>query len=372
MMTTMNSTTCHVHGTAIAPMKIRMKNLGATVRWISRALIGWGVLTIAALVFFLPGIAFALGGDLVNNGGGLAEKNVLLAYQNLERHMRTCLAAESCRLTDGERTLLTQITDAMPSEHARANQISFISEQAQPGTFRIDGEMKIAKTGNAVGSPVLVNIDLLYTKGVSGRYEAMSLPDAVAMLVHEFGHHQGERSHQALDVLGLKVASILQRNTYSTPLLPLQDQVSIHVLNGSDSDNPFPEILLYVTDEIFDLTQNLRDAVICPLISVPISIGPIDPITIPGHRPKGYMLHNLYWKTVDDYKSSTKFEANGNLTLDCDGNGLQRGNTNFTVWMEFTADKKEVQPSGFQWKLRPGSVAIRQARKPWLRLIAFP
>lgn len=326
---------------------------------------------VAALVFFLPGIASALGGDLVNNGGGLAEKNVLLAYQNLERHMRTCLVAESCRLTDDERVLLARIADAMLSEHSRANQISFISEQAQPGTFRVDGEMKIAKTGDTIGSPVLVNIDLLYAKGASGRYEAMSLPDAVAMLVHEFGHHQGERSHQALDVLGLKVASVLQKNIYSTPLLPLQDQVSIHVLNGS-GDSPFPETLLYVTDEIFDLTQSLRDAVICPLISVPISIGPINPITIPGHRPKAYMLHNLYWKTVDDDKSSTKFEANGNLTLDCDGNGLQRGNTNFTVWMEFTADKQTIQPSGFQWKLRPESVAIRQVRKPWLRLIAFP
>ena len=39
------------------------------------------------------------GGDEINNGGGIAEKNTMFAYQTLHKHIKTCLSAQACNLT---------------------------------------------------------------------------------------------------------------------------------------------------------------------------------------------------------------------------------------------------------------------------------
>lgn len=313
--------------------------------------------------------AFAAGGDRIDNGGGLAEKNVLLAYSNLDRYVQTCLNIEGCRLTESERDLLGQIVAALPSEQATTEQVIFKSERANPGFFRIRGEMKMAKTGSAVGSPIYVNLDLLYTRNALGVYEPLSLVDAVAMLVHEFGHHHGEVDHTALDVLGLKVASQLRRVTYVTPLLPLQEQVALHVFNGTDA-RPQPETLLYMRDEVIDLTQQIRDAIRCVAVTLPISIGPIPPISIPSRRPYGVLLHNLHWRDIDDHSSSTSFEIRGTITMDCDKKGIKKAESDYELRIRFTAAKKKTE-SGLKWTYNPESLQITQARDSWLGILSF-
>lgn len=321
------------------------------------------------LLIGLPFCVFARGGDHINNGGGLAEKNVLLALMNLEKYIQTCLNVESCRVTDAERSLLQQIVATLPQERNFADLIRFGGEKEAKGWFIINGEVKLAKTGRTIGSPIYVNTDLLYSKNSAGVYEPLSLPQAVAMLVHEFGHHHGEVSHTVLDVLGLKVSSHLGRLIYSTPLLPLQDQVSLRVLNGVESTNVFPETLLYVSEEVLDLSATLKDRVRCAVVSLPFGIGPLD-FTIPGDAPKAVMLHNLHWKSISDQNDKTTFEAEGNLTLDCDGKGLVKGDTRFILRIKFNA-AKTIEATGTQWKLDASSLTFSQLRESKLRLLSF-
>ena len=118
---------------------------------------------VLAIVSACVGLAsLALAGDHINNGAGLAERNVLFAYANLEKYIGLCLDFPSCRITPYERGLLERIRNAMPTERAAPEQIRFLSEREHPGTFIIDGEMKIAKTGSQVGSAIYMNLDLLY------------------------------------------------------------------------------------------------------------------------------------------------------------------------------------------------------------------
>lgn len=147
-------------------------------------------------------------GSDAGNGGGLAEKNVIFAYMNLEKYTDLCLESGLCRLTGPERALLTKIRGALSAEKAKEGQIIFRSEKEQPGFFEIEGQPRVAKTGNSVGDPIYVNTDLLYYP-VSGEMRAVDIPLSVSILVHELGHHQGVKDHAALDILGSKLQALL-------------------------------------------------------------------------------------------------------------------------------------------------------------------
>ena len=160
------------------------------------------------------------GGDLVNNGGGIAEKNIVFAYQKMDSFLNLCLKSDSCRVDDEQKLILQQILSGLSAERQNKNQVQFVSEKNNPGFFILDGEVKVAKTGHTPGSSIFVNTDLIYTKNEMGYYIPMSVPEAAALLIHELGHHYGEYSHTDLDLLGVRVAILLQQKTYTTPLLP--------------------------------------------------------------------------------------------------------------------------------------------------------
>ena len=325
---------------------------------------------VLAIVSACVGLAsLALAGDHINNGAGLAERNVLFAYANLEKYIGLCLDFPSCRITPYERGLLERIRNAMPTERAAPEQIRFLSEREHPGTFIIDGEMKIAKTGSQVGSAIYMNLDLLYVTNAAGAVTAHSLQDSVATLVHELGHHQGERAHTVLDVLGLKVAAQMARLTYVTPLLPLEAPVAVHVLNASGA-HPVPEALLYVNNELMNVSEEIQAHIRCPLFSIPIGFGPFDGITIPSHPAKGMLVHNLHWKGVSDEDGATTFTAEGNLTMDCKDTGVANGNKDFKIRIAFSAVKRPVA-EGFTWVLDRNSISVRQLHETWLSLISI-
>ena len=150
------------------------------------------------------------------------------------------------------------------------NSFSFCRE-ISPRTFIIDGEVKIAKTGNDIGSPILLNLDLLYMKNEEGFFVPMTTPEATAVLIHELGHHHGIQSHSELDLLGTRVSTVLQQKIYTTPLLPWDQELSLVVINDGITGK-FPEMFLYVGESVLNLTKEYENVVKCSVFSLPIPI----------------------------------------------------------------------------------------------------
>lgn len=83
------------------------------------------------------------------------------------------------------------------------DQLFLASFGSDPARFGSLGDARAAATGDAVGDPVFLNDDAPAAAG---------LGDALALLVHEYGHHHGIRDDQArlLDNLADKITSSLQ------------------------------------------------------------------------------------------------------------------------------------------------------------------
>ena len=102
--------------------------------------------------------------DEVNNGGGAAEGTLTYTFLNVGKYIDLCLSSDICQISEREKEILSQIKGSLEEEFAQEKPLIFISESSNPGTFIIDGEIKIAKTGSAVGGPIYFNLDLLYFK----------------------------------------------------------------------------------------------------------------------------------------------------------------------------------------------------------------
>jgi hypothetical protein len=309
----------------------------------------------------------AKGGDLVNNGGGLAERNVLFAYTNLEFSLKLCLDSTSCHLSATEQSLLRTIYEHLAEERSNLSQIEFISEVKNPGTFIIDGEMKAAVTGSTIGTVIRINTDLLYTTKNNNQLEALSVHESVAMLIHELGHHYGDYSHVELDLLGIKVAQNLGKSTYQTPLLPNENLISAVLING-EAGLSFPEVLLYGNQQMFNLSELLKKEVACKLIGIPIQIGPIPPILIGVNKPYAFQVSNVYWSAIPKNNDGI-FKIKGSLTNFCDKDliGINH-NTKFEIsfLLNHTDDINQIN-----WSIDEKSISIKQIQDPWISILGF-
>jgi len=164
------------------------------------------------LIFCLRAVA----GDEVG-GAGIAENNAMYAWNNLESFLKICLESTDCKLTEKEMGILSKIQASMKKEKQNKNAIEFKAEHLSPGFFFVDGQVRIAKTGYSVGDTIYINTDLCYPAAQAASIPLLPPPDrpldiplAIAILVHELGHHQGERDHTALDVLGGKINSAMR------------------------------------------------------------------------------------------------------------------------------------------------------------------
>jgi hypothetical protein len=228
-------------------------------------------------------------GGEVGNGSGIAEQNISLAYVNLERYLALCLNQPSCQLSGEERNLLQKISRSMPLERRNPRQLQYGSDSSSRGSFWIDGQVRIAKTGDKVGSSLVFNRDLLYWRDPILGQQALSLPMAVAILVHELGHHHVDnrdpRAHSSLDLLGSKVQNALQENRLVINGYPYLPQLSASVINFPSS---FEMAQLVVSDEI---TQKEISGLLLPKLSC-------DPSN-PSAKVVGLSLWNLRWELHD-------------------------------------------------------------------------
>ncbi|MFN8944155.1 MAG: hypothetical protein ACK5WZ_05985 [Pseudobdellovibrionaceae bacterium] len=307
------------------------------------------------------------GGDFVGNGGGIAEKNFLFALGNIEKYMQLCLELKACRLDYAQQNLLALMIEAMPQEKKQEQVLIFISEKKAPGTFFLDNEVKVAKTGSTIGSPIFINTDLIYSQNSFGAYEAVSISEALAILIHEFGHHVTQTSHEQLDLLGVKVAAFIQNQIQHSPALPWNPSVSASVISFKQK-NTFPQILLNVGNDVLDISQEFLNSVYCSSVNIPIPILPVPDISLGNTRPLGAVYHNVHWDSFGD-ESGGSYQLTGNLTKFCENESLFVFDNSFKAIISF---KASINPNSQQLELDKNTVKIRQEYKPWYKLIKLP
>jgi hypothetical protein len=322
----------------------------------------------AVTLSMLTGFAASanIGGDLVNNAGGIAEKNVLYAYEKLGTYLQLCLKSEACKLNPAQKNIATQIFKGLPQEQLNQKQISFESESKKPGSFIIDGQVRVAKTGRLVGSPIIINVDLLYSK-VGGLYQAVSIAEAVAILVHELGHHYGNYTHDELDLIGVRVSMLMQQKMITTPMLPWNAIVSASVFNA-DTFVGFPQVLLTVGDDVIDISEIYEKSVHCEVLTLPIPVLPVPDLELVTKVPMGSLLHNIHWDKIKDKEDVLKVQILANVSNNCIyKNDIKLRNNNFQISIDFEAKKTATT-----YKYDPASLKLNQFKTPWWKLIRLP
>lgn len=253
------------------------------------------------------------GGDHVNNGGGLAEQNFLYAYDNLDNWLETCREVQNtCRLGAKESAILGKIQFELRQVRKEPGLI-FKSGRLNPGLFETDehGKVRVAVTGSRAGDPIYLNLDLIY-HDAAGSEAAIDVYGAVAILVHELGHHAGEEDHLFLDVLGNKVRNRREQFRESIDLKKYLHPEFRAVAHNSAREireyfslvgNPVSRFTLENGEELWDLTDAFTAYAVCPA----------------GTDLRATHLTNITWHRLADFNKEAKRQA-FTLSLDLDFN----------------------------------------------------
>jgi hypothetical protein len=295
------------------------------------------------ILFLLLGIGFQgsisralAGGSDAGNGGGLAEKNLLFAYGNLQSFIDLCLETSLCRTDATENDLLKKIKDSLDQE--RKAPLDFRSDKATPDFFKIDGLIRVAKTGDNVGDPIFINQDLLYSTSPSGNEVAVDVPLATSILIHELGHHHGVKDHSALDRLGFKLQTLLLMHEERSEFWNGNAQLVVYQLNSvrSDADKKkislIDQLVLENRSELYNLTGLLSEHMKCPISGSPAAFSP------------GLRLYNVYGERGIRFDSKTGLltkPMKGWFIQNCE-KGKEWDHGDFTLLLTFKKVGKEM------------------------------
>lgn len=225
-------------------------------------------------------------GDEANNGAGMAKKNILFAFNHLEKFIDLCLISTNCKVSEDELTILEKIKAILPAERAQEKPIVFKSETKHPNTFIINGEVKVAKTSLHSPSTIYFNTDQLYRVNTLGVVEAISIGEAAALVLHELGHHLGIVDHDRLDVLGSKIEYQLQNHILKIPFDIFTQSEWVVFINYYPIQMT-PTFLLTLKHSSIDLSKRFQKLAKCPL---------------PEEGPEGeflgrhVLISNLHWE----------------------------------------------------------------------------
>lgn len=289
-----------------------------------------------------PDIDF--GGDLVNNGGGLAEKNILFVFAKMDSYLLSCLSSPSCQLDERQKTVLRNILEGLPTERLNPHLIQFYSEANYPGFFVIDSEVKVAKTGSTPKSPIYINTDMIYTLDHSGYKVPIGTPEILAILIHELGHHYGSESHEFLDLLGVRVGMFVSQQSYVTAPLPWLQGVSISAINTSTDVSTFPDVTLLLGDKALNIGSDIQKTAMC---LYQIHFG----AETETRRPTGIFIYNLHWSFAKQRgNQSSDLMMTALVTYNCNYGlrykaGLQEHTLNIRL-------KVEPSPTGNGYKVK--------------------
>jgi len=302
------------------------------------------------------------GGDWAGNGGGIAEENILYAFVNLEKFITICLNTNLCKINKKEAEILSNIKSALPEEIKNKKIIQFISEAKHAGTFIIAGEMKIAKTGDNVGDTILINTDLLYSNTYGGGKRALSIHEAVTLLIHELGHHHNNDNHMQLDYLGIKLSRLLTQMTDKASLFPHDNSIMALAMN-SNIEKDYTQSLIYIDDKVIDASTVLKKEVECPLIrGIDIS-----------RKAYGAVYHNLYWEKIKKRRGTKtyKFKLRGSLTILCDAEGGKKNQKMYQASVSFKM--KKIKKNGkTTWRFKENSLKANLIHDAWWMILKLP
>lgn len=207
--------------------------------------------------------ALAGEGDHVGNGGGLAEAQLAFARIRMSDILTEFLASQSSSLATSDQDLVCHIKDAMPLELANVDQLKILnSRDVASDFFFLDGQVRVAKTGDQIGDTIFVNRDLIYT-GEGAQSRPIELPLATGIIFHELGHHQGEKNHDHLDTLGATVGNFVDSRTavLSAVMLPTIDKFGNRVIfevKSLVSNLGFNRLIIKDKTQAKDLTDSVK------------------------------------------------------------------------------------------------------------------
>ncbi|MCE3011957.1 MAG: hypothetical protein LW878_02730, partial [Proteobacteria bacterium] len=98
----------------------------------------------------------ARGGDIIGNGGGLGEMNFVYALTNLADFIMDTVRNDGIVGRDADQ--LIRIAALARRESRKQDKLVFISGQKNPGIFNIQGETRLAVTGDSATAPIFVNL----------------------------------------------------------------------------------------------------------------------------------------------------------------------------------------------------------------------
>jgi hypothetical protein len=231
-------------------------------------------------------MGYGAGGSIAGNGGGLAEKNMVFAFENLGEFIHFCLLSSECHVTEEERSLLLKIRSSLPKEKSNSHLLNFYDGK-DSAFFKIDDVVRVAKTGDHVGDSIYVNPHLLYDHDAQGIEHALGIPMATSVLIHELGHHHGIKDHVALDAVGTKVQLVLLKNIERSEFWNGQGAVitlqmnSVRSDEGKDHLDKFDQLILENSQELSSLTDSVVKNIHCPK-------------NLENQKPTGLRIYNLH------------------------------------------------------------------------------
>lgn len=209
----------------------------------------------------------ARGGDIIGNGGGLGEMNFVYALTNLADFIMDTVRNDGIVGRDADQ--LIRIAALARRESRKQDKLVFISGQKNPGIFNIQGETRLAVTGDSATAPIFVNLDLVYKKTFDVT-DILTLPEIVSLLVHELGHQVGLLDHAYLDYLGARVRRMISRDI-NRITRNMADGLKVEITSFSYWSSAAPKIQLGIENSLRDFNEDVSKVMKCEDGSRPMS-----------------------------------------------------------------------------------------------------
>lgn len=277
------------------------------------------------------------GGDIIGNGGGLAEQNFTYALTQLTDFIQETIKAGL--VSGADVAPLKLIAQASRLEAMKADKLIFLSGKSNPGFFDAehDPEVRLAKTGFTQDAPIFVNLDLLYRK-TGDVVEMLPVPVMIASLVHEIGHNVGLTDHAYLDFLGARVRQMVERE-YQRTHRQLTETTRIEMVSINLGAYSLPRLSLTVGDKLVSFEKELYQVLQCRN----------------GSTPKAARLSNQHWERPMEFSQNWVAPFRAWVTLTCMNSRGQAVQEDRDLVFDLTIDlEDELEP-----KVRTIQVGLR-------------
>jgi len=200
-------------------------------------------------------------GDIVGNGGGVGEQNFRYVYHKLPAYIKKCTNSNLCPIGKKYQTMLQDMIPLINNNLKNKDALIFLSEKRYQGFFKNDNdpEERIAKTAFLKGSPIFINLDLVYQDVIKPH---LSLHEMAGILIHELGHQLGELSHSTLDELSAQFRSVITDLLIEDSTNILGNLLEIDIYNSKD-DSQKSLIELRMNNRLLNVGKKLDTLLTC-------------------------------------------------------------------------------------------------------------